>query len=180
MTDGSAPLAVAVVGMAGVGKSTVAMRVASRLGRRFVDLDQLIAEREQASVAEIFGSGGEAGFREAERRALLSLLEVDDPPVIATGGGVVVRADNRADLIARSVCVWLDADRADVVARLSLSPGRRPLIGADIGASVDALIAQRTPWYDEVATVRIDTSGLGIGEVVDRVVVALAGVHMTE
>ena len=165
---------IAIVGMAGVGKSAVAIRLASRLHRRFVDLDQLVSERVGRPVEEIFRSAGEAAFREAERDALLTLLRDGDPAVIATGGGVVVRADNRADLVAGARCVWLDASREELIARLSLSPGRRPLIGEDIGASVDALVAQRTAWYAEVAAVRVDTTGAGISDVVDRVLSALS------
>jgi shikimate kinase len=165
---------ISFVGMAGVGKSSVAARVAGRLQRPFVDLDHRIVDLAGAPIEEIFRTVGETGFREAERASLLAVLDDPNRPVVATGGGVVIRSDNRADLSARSCCVWLDASRDELIARLSFSPGRRPLIGADIPASVDRLIGERTGWYQEVAAVRIDTTGVTVNEVVDRVLSALA------
>lgn len=179
MTEAAPPSAglggpIAFVGMAGVGKSSVAIRVAHRLDRPFIDLDQHIVDLAGRSIEEIFSTDGEPAFRAAERASLLRALEDPAGPVIATGGGVVVRADNRTELISRCRCVWLDASREDTIARLSFSPGRRPLIGADVAASVDGLTAQRAGWYREVASVRIDTTGLSINQVVDRVLSALA------
>src|SRR4051794_10610429 len=111
---------IALVGMPGVGKSTVGPLVAERLGVPFHDLDDLIVATDGRDIPTIFAADGEAGFRRLERAALASVLETDEPLVIATGGGIVTDEGSR-QLLSRARCVYLRASVATLVARVASS-----------------------------------------------------------
>jgi shikimate kinase len=121
-------------------------------------------------VAQIFAAEGEAGFRSREGEVLADLLARPDPHVIATGGGVVTRPENR-DLLARSGArvVWLAARPETVLERLRCSPTVRPLLADDPESTVRRLAAEREPWYREVAGVCVWVDGRSVADVVDAV-----------
>ena len=163
--------------MAGVGKSTTGRRVAESLGRRFVDLDDAVEVAAGRTVAEIFRTAGEAGFREIESQVLSEVLGGLAPTVLATGGGAVLAPGNRALLGQRSTTVWLRAGVDELVARLTRSQVERPLLSGDVAANVAALDAVRRELYAEVADVMVDVDGLDRAEVVESVLDALATVE---
>src|SRR5688572_15024417 len=104
-----------LVGMMGAGKSAVGVRLAERLGRRFVDLDRAIEARAGATVAELF-RGGEEGFRALEAR---TLLELDGrEAVVATGGGAVLRPGNLEHMLSAGRVVYLRAEVATLLEHL--------------------------------------------------------------
>lgn len=140
---------VVLVGLMGSGKSTVGRKVAARLERPFVDTDEELAARTGRSVRDWFTEAGEEGFRDAEAALLTDLLAARQPTVIAAGGGVVVRAENRAALGAALV-VWLDADPTFLASRVSRRD-HRPLIDDDPEGTLARLHADRSDWYREVA-----------------------------
>jgi shikimate kinase len=172
--DGTTPGAhVIFIGYRGSGKSAVGQRLAERLRRPFVDTDQFIEERCGRSIGEIFADEGEPSFRNREHHALAQLVRSPAPHVISVGGGAVLRADNRAILMRAGTCVWLTADAETLIARLQADPGtptRRPaLTRADMADEVRRLLPERVPFYESLAAIRIDTSGLTIEQVVEAV-----------
>jgi shikimate kinase len=119
---------IVITGFMAAGKTSVARALAARLGCRMIDLDYLISERERRAVPAIIDDEGEAGFREAERRALGVVLEMKRARVIALGGGTWTLAGNRA-LIAehRALTVWLDAPFELCWQRITEGEAVRPL-----------------------------------------------------
>ncbi len=138
---------IVLVGMMGVGKSTVGRRIAARLGLPFVDADtEIEAAHAGMSIPEIFEIHGEPYFRDGEVRVIARLLE-GGPVVLATGGGAILREETRRRIKDKGVSVWLKAD-ADVILRRVRRRADRPLLQtADPAATVQRLIAEREPLY---------------------------------
>jgi shikimate kinase len=151
----SAPRHVVLVGMMGAGKSTVGRRLASRLGRPFVDADDELVRRSGRSVREWFEEQGEGAFRAAEGELLADLLAAPGASVIASGGGVVLADANRAALRDHALVVWLRAGAPFLASRVRQKP-HRPLLDEDPGSTVARLVAERAALYEEVADVVVD------------------------
>ncbi|MGI9052256.1 MAG: shikimate kinase [Ilumatobacteraceae bacterium] len=146
-----------LVGMMGAGKTTVGRAVAARLGRRFVDSDEMIEQRTGRTVREIFEDDGEPAFRALETAALVDALAEPQPLVIAAAGGVVLQADNRAALEGSTAfVVWLDADPSVLAGRVHAGD-HRPLLGDDPEAALRRLLPERRRWYEEVADGSVET-----------------------
>ena len=148
-------LRVVLVGLPGVGKTTVGAALAIALGVPFRDLDELVAAAEGETPAEVLRTRGEDALRDAESRALAPALRSSG--VVATGGGTVESADARALLSAEPLVVWLTAPDAALLGRLD--GGDRPLVEGPTAERLADLIARRAPWYEEVADVTVDASG---------------------
>ena len=143
-----------LVGFMAAGKTTVARRVAARLGWRAEDVDELIEARERATVADIFAKHGETYFRSVEREILRLVMPLRHV-VVATGGGTFMDAENQRAINVDGTSVWLDVPLATVIARLP-TDGRRPL-AAD-RAQMERLFAARQAVYAR-AHLRIEASG---------------------
>jgi shikimate kinase len=143
-----------LVGLSGVGKSTVGRLLAERRACPLYDTDALVVEAQGRPIAQIFAEQGEATFRDMETAALEAALE-HSPAVIATGGGIVLRASNRALLRRRAFVVWLDAPTPALVARLLAHNEERPLLASDPAARIDSQRQARAPLYAEVAHLRL-------------------------
>lgn len=157
---------VVLVGLMGSGKSTVGRRLAARLDRDFIDADDALVEITDRSIAEIFAIDGEEGFRAIEADVLEELLEHHTPAIIASGGGVVLRGENRARLMAPTVTtVWLTASPAFLASRTSPKP-HRPLLSGDEDPRdvLTRLDATRGPLYREVADIVIDVEPFHLEE----------------
>lgn len=155
--------------MPGCGKSTVGRELARRLGGSHVDLDHAIELRAGCSIATLFARSGEGTFRDMEASVLAELVD-SGASVIATGGGVVLRPANRELLRTRTCCVYLRASNALLWRRLRRDR-RRPLLQvADPQERLRAMSAEREPLYEETATIAIDTHGLSLNHLVDRVI----------
>lgn len=155
---------IVLVGFMGSGKSSIGRLVAGRLRFRFIDTDQAIAERAGMNISEIFTRHGEAHFRGLESSVLESLAHLDRH-VIATGGGIVLRGDNRARLRELGFVVGLKANESVIVERVSRNT-RRPLLQTgDPRETVRQMLAERQPLYDAAAQFTIDTSYLTHTEV---------------
>lgn len=148
------------VGPMGSGKTTVGRLVAEKLGRPFVDTDVLIAQRAGCSIPELFARDGEEAFRRLETAVLRDL---PDGLAVATGGGLVLRAENRAHMKATGTVVWLRVSPGELLRRLTQGDGikRRPLLqGADPGGKLRAIVAEREALYRAAADMIVETEGL--------------------
>lgn len=157
-----------LVGLMGAGKSEVGRECAARLGRQWVDTDELavaIAGRPFTSV----WSDGEAVFRGFERQAIADAVAAPEPLVISCGGGAVLDPENRRRLRAAGTVVWLRARPETLAARVGSGEGR-PLLAGDPLAALRRLTELRGPAYEAAAHVVVDTDDRTIGEVVDEVV----------
>src|ERR1700688_1664640 len=136
-----------LVGMMGVGKSSIGRRLGARLGVPFVDADTEIEKAAGTSIADIFARHGEAAFRSGEARVIARLLE-GGPQVLATGGGAVMNADTRAAIKAKGVSIWLNAEFDVLMRRINKRKNERPLLQtADPAATLEQLLAARNPIY---------------------------------
>ncbi|SKB08249.1 shikimate kinase [Prosthecobacter debontii] len=151
---------IVLIGLMGSGKSTVGRMVAQMLGFQFVDTDHMIIERAGCSIPEIFAREGEAGFRLRESAALRSLLG-SKHCVIATGGGIVTQARNRALLQHLGFITWLEAD-VKLLARRTAGNNDRPLLRGEEPPlqKLTRLLAERKPLYKQLADLRIQTDEL--------------------
>lgn len=138
-----------LIGLMGSGKTAVGRRLAERLGRPFVDLDDEIAAAAGRSIPELFDTEGEAGFR-AREAAAVATVAARSGQVIATGGGVVLDSDNIAALRASGAVVWLDVE-LDELARRVGEGARRPLLTGDPAGRLMALADERAPRYRAAA-----------------------------
>ena len=168
---------VILTGFMATGKTEVGRRLARSLGRPFIDIDGLVESASGRTVADVFASEGEARFRELERAAVEEACLVPDA-VVATGGGTLLDPDNRRRLAAAGPIVCLAASPEEVLRRVG-DPRSRPLLAggsaaADRLARVRQLLAERAPVY-ATATHAVDTSGLDVDEVVERVRALVAG-----
>lgn len=139
---------VVLVGLMGVGKSTVGRRLANLLKRDFIDADEEIEEAAQMSISEIFAEFGEAYFRDGERRVIARLIE-ERHGVIATGGGAFVNNETRALILEQAIAVWIDADIATLVERTSRRNTRPLLKQGDPKEILTRLHAERQPFYSQ-------------------------------
>lgn len=143
----------------GSGKSTLGQALAVRLGRSFIDLDARIAAAAGCTIPAIFEAEGEAGFREHEADALRAAL-AEAPAVIASGGGAVLRPDNRAAMRQAATVVYLQIDAATQLARLAGDRDRPLLQATDPAQTLARLQAQREPLYRACAHLLFDTGTL--------------------
>lgn len=162
---------VVLVGLMGVGKSTVGRRLARRLGIPFVDSDSAIEDAAGYSPAEIFERYGEQDFRDGERRLVARLIE-GEIRVIATGGGAYVDPRTRELLNERAITVWLDAP-VDVLAdRTSRRDTRAQLRQGDPKVTLARLSEERRPSYEQ-AHIHVKSGDGAHREVVEAIVDAL-------
>jgi shikimate kinase len=153
---------VVLVGMMGVGKTSIGRKLAERLGLPFVDADEEIETAADLSVAEIFERFGEEYFRDGERRVIGRLIE-GKPKVIATGGGAFINDETRALILEQAHSVWLNADIEVLVERVSRRNHRPLLVGRDAREVLTELGAKRDPIYAQAKIhARSDTSPHGI------------------
>jgi shikimate kinase len=162
-----------LVGMMGSGKSTIGRRCAAKLGRPFVDTDDLVVTLAGMPVAEIFATRGEAAFRAFEKQAVGDITASPEPHVVATGGGAVLDPDNRRRLRDAGVVVWLRAS-VDALSRRVGDGARRPLLAGDPRAALTRLETTRAAAYEAVAHLQVDTTDRDIDAVVNAVLDAFA------
>ena len=161
-----------LIGLMGVGKSTVGKRLATRLHLAFVDADHEIEDAAGLSIPEIFERFGEAHFRDGERRVIARLMD-GKPKVIATGGGAFMQPDTRALILEKGTAVWLDADIDVLAERVGRRDGSRPLLkNRDPREALAELAAIRNPVY-ALAPVHVHSQPLPHEATVESIVKAL-------
>ncbi|WP_127531473.1 shikimate kinase [Paenibacillus kobensis] len=149
---------IVLVGFMGTGKSTVSKLLAEQLGWRRIDSDEEIVHRSGKTIPELFEHGGEQHFRDMETDTIRALMALDEPAVIATGGGAVLREGNRAIMLEHAFVVALKADEEHIISRVG-NDSSRPLLQGDAAANVRRLLEERRTVYD-FATCIVDTTGL--------------------
>jgi 3-dehydroquinate synthase len=156
-----------LTGFMGAGKTSVGREVATRMGCRFVDLDDLIVARAGKSIPDIFSEDGEPAFRALEATLC---REMGEPAglVVAVGGGAVVNPANREALAAGGTLICLDASPEALRQRIGDDDNRPMLAGGDRLARIRELLAQRTPAYTAIPH-HLDTTGLSIAAAAERV-----------
>ncbi|MEH6685382.1 MAG: shikimate kinase [Qipengyuania sp.] len=162
---------VVLVGLMGVGKSTVGRRLAAMLDRDFVDVDEEIERAADRTVSEIFDSHGESYFRDGERRVIARLMD-EAHGVIATGGGAFVDPETRAAILERAIAVWLDCDIDTLVERTARRDNRPLLRSGDPREILTALKDRRGAAYAE-AQIHVVTDDAPHTETAQRILEAI-------
>jgi shikimate kinase len=162
---------IVLVGMMGVGKSTIGRRLSARLRLPFVDADVEIEAAAGMSIPDIFETHGEPHFRDGEARVIARLID-NGPGVLATGGGAFMREETRHRIHAKAVSIWLKADADTIMRRVKRRVDRPLLQTADPAATVGRLIAEREPIYRQ-ANLTIWSREVPHDKIVDECIDAL-------
>ena len=160
------PKNIVLIGFMGCGKSTVGRALHQRLGYRLMDIDHIIEETIGKKITEIFREEGEHAFLDFETVQLTEIAkQTGTRHIISTGGGIVIRPENRALLRRLGYVVWLRAAEEVIFERTSRNRDRPLLNTTDARDRISALLAQREPWYRETAHLTVDTAGLESHEI---------------
>ncbi|MBB3476943.1 shikimate kinase [Novosphingobium sp. 1529] len=166
---------VVLVGMMGVGKTTVGRKLASLLDVPFVDADEEIERAAQMPIPEIFATYGEPYFRSGERRVIARLLDGATPTrrkILATGGGAFVDPDTRRLILDKAVSVWLDSDIDTLVERVGRKDNRPLLRGGNPREILSRLREDRRAAYEQAA-IHITSGNLPHGVTANRILKAI-------
>ncbi len=161
-----------LIGLMGCGKTTVGRELSKMLGMPFLDMDAIIEEQIGKSIPAIFRDEGEARFRALET-ALLRYLENCEggagAAIISTGGGVVLRPENRDILLRLGFCVWLDVEVPALISRTSRTNNRPLLACGNRRATLERLRVERNPLYARASHLRLDSTRMDVMAVARRV-----------
>jgi shikimate kinase len=158
-----------LVGMMGVGKSSVGRMLARKLDRPLLDSDELIEQRSGRTVREIWATDGEATFRTLENETLVDVLASDEPSVVAAAGGVVLSEANRSALASGDAhVVWLLAD-VDLLIERVKNGMHRPLLDEDPEGTLRAMHRDREALYQEVADAIVSVDHRSVHDVTQAV-----------
>ena len=152
VTTMNVPSNIFLIGPMGAGKSTIGRRLAAAFGKDFVDADQALEERTGVDIPLIFELEGEEGFRRREREMLARLVQREGI-VLATGGGVVLSAENRSHLVGRGFVIYLDAPIELLVARVARDRNRPLMQTDDPERTMREIMRIRDPLYRESADI---------------------------
>ena len=162
-----------LVGMPGVGKTTIGRRLASRLGVDLVDLDAVIEAEIGCTIREYFAQHGEAAFRDIEADKLKRVLTAAAPCVLSTGGGAVLRPGNRETLREHGTVIYLRTSPDHLAHRLKNDTKRPLLQGGDMLQKLKDLYAVRDPLYREAAHHVVDTQRGSVATVANHIAMQL-------
>ena len=161
---------IVLIGFMGTGKSSVGLRLAHKLKKEFVDIDQEIENVSGMSIAEMFKHHGETRFR-AEESLMVNKLGEREDMIIATGGGVVLLKENIAALKKNGILVCLDASLEDIFERVNRKKGSRPLLKKNTRIEdISALLKVREPYYADAADIRVKTSNRKQDDIVNEII----------
>jgi shikimate kinase len=163
---------IALIGPMGVGKSTIAKKLAERIGHPFVDLDQYITERSGKDIPTLFHINGERGFRVLECQSLRDINSRYRSCTLATGGGTILSESCRKVLQASWHCVFLNASVDTLVEHVLQDDVKRPLLDTDVGLAqrISQIVEERYHWYQSMAEVTMVVDGQTVSGIVDRLI----------
>jgi shikimate kinase len=164
----SQPDNIILCGFMGTGKTTVGKLIAAKMGWQFVDTDQVIEARQGQTVSAIFAEAGESAFRQMESALCVEMIGWRQT-VIATGGGIVLREENRANLNRAGLVVCLDAPADEIVARLSGATDRPLLAGDNPTVRIAELLAARESVYGALPC-HVHTAGHAPHEIAEAII----------
>ncbi|OGP10010.1 MAG: hypothetical protein A2048_09610 [Deltaproteobacteria bacterium GWA2_45_12] len=147
----------------GTGKSTIGLALAQKLNRPFIDMDAVLEKKLKSKIATIFKKKGEAFFRDEETKLLLNLVN-NAPAVISTGGGIVLRAQNRA-LLKRGLWINLNTSSAIIEKRIEQEHTRPLLPKTKRRQVIETLLNSRRPFY-ALAPFQINTDSLAVDAII--------------
>lgn len=156
----------------GAGKTTVGKIIAKNLGKTFYDTDHVIEQRTGVKIPTIFELEGEAGFRKRESAMIEELTQLNDV-VMATGGGAVISAENRALLKQHGYVIYLRANVHELWLRMRNDKHRPLLQNVDVRARLEQLYQQRNPLYTETAHLIVDTGSQPVASILNQIELAL-------
>jgi shikimate kinase len=161
-----------LIGCRACGKTAVGKALALELARPFIDLDEVLVAQAGRSIAQIVAEEGWPGFRKREKDLVQHYARLAGQ-VLAPGGGVVLDPDNVEILREHGLVIWLTADPTTLSQRLGSDPGtgafRPSLTGADPTAEIAPVLAERDHLYRAAAHLILDTTGLAVDQVVERI-----------
>ena len=162
---------IVLIVMSGSGKTTVGKLLSEKLGKKFIEMDDLITQRAGQSIPDIVSSYGWEKFRDIETEVTRLVAKLDNV-VSATGGGVVTREENVRALRRKGKLVWLKANIDTLLERIGDNQSRPSLTGKPHQEDLATVLAERTPIYERVADVTIDTEGKNPDEVAEAITTA--------
>ena len=168
------PNRIFLIGPMGAGKTTIGKQLAQALGMTFGDSDQEIQRRTGVDIPTIFEYEGEEGFRQREQQAIDDLTQVDNQ-VLATGGGAILRAENRQHLSARGIVVFLACSPEQQFERTYRDRNRPLLQTEDPLERLKTLMAEREPLYLSTADYTVSTEGRSAATVANEILERLRG-----
>jgi len=161
---------IALIGFMGVGKTVVGKVLAKRLGKQFIELDYLIAQKAGKTIPEIFGQDGEMAFRELEIEVTKEVASSKNQ-VIACGGGIVLNKINIDRLKRDSIIVYLTASPRVILKRVSNGDEERPLLKvANQAQAIKESLRFRRPFYERAADFKVNTSRMDIDSVAEQII----------
>lgn len=175
MVATSTPTSIFLIGPMGAGKTTIGKRLARNLSMEFKDSDREIEVRTGVTISTIFDIEGEEGFRKREARMIEELTRRNNT-VLATGGGAILRTENRQALVSRGTVIYLKTSIAQQLTRTRHDRNRPLLATEDPESRLRALMEIREPLYLQTAEIVIDTDHRHSSHVVGDIIRHL-GVH---
>ena len=155
-----------LIGFMGSGKSTIGAALSQSTGRRLLDTDELIVERDGRDIPAIFEESGEPFFRKIEREALNDVASMDEGCIVSCGGGVVLSQENVELMQASGRIVWLVASSREILRRVASDTSRPLLSGKKTLQDIETMMEERHDAYAGAADITVDTDGMGIDEIV--------------
>ncbi len=161
-----------LVGMMGVGKTSVGLKLAKRLGLTFKDSDQEVEKAAGCTISDIYQIYGEAAFIDTEKRVIERILDDPKPKILSTGVGAFIRPKTRELIQEKGISLWLNADIEDILARVTPRTHRPQLEGADPRETITDLLEEYRPLYAQ-AQHEVMCHGLEAQEIVDTIITML-------
>lgn len=163
-----------LIGFMGSGKTTIGIRLAKELNYTFLDLDQYIEKKNKSSISDIFANFGETYFREEETKAIQDLQSFEGK-LIATGGGSILREENRLLLKKMGIVIYLEADQTHIYANVKEETHRPLLQISDPVEKIEEMLQARKKYYEQTADFTVPVSGLSIQQILFDILIQIRG-----